>query len=239
MSPTISPTSDSISYLMRSRKHTVVSQNTGIETIMKDLQCCGIVHKTPHLCNLHYKRFHFDLPNTDPMTWPDVFVKDRDAHISARVQLPYTPFPKPSRGSTWTIRVSARTQGTREVRAIKREESKNSHTSLKQQNAASIRENQSLNRQIKLLTENHQQEVKDLRELQSEIEDFHSKRYMEKCAEITYLKTIGAKSKLGSMDMLEYEAQIQSLQGQIQHLEKENHGLNKKCDKMGRILIHH
>jgi len=121
--------------LLRARKTDKTDLLTNVMTIQLDLRCCGRNYPSTSAVNTHYLRKHSNtLPHSDPATWSHVIIKDPIAHAALALHLPFVPFPaQQPRESTWTIRVSARTAGTTEERALKRRRPNKSIGSLSQQ----------------------------------------------------------------------------------------------------------
>jgi len=118
---------DQYAHLTRSRKTTYIDPESGLETIRQDLECCGTTFRSAYDCNQHYKTRHHDIPLSDPITWPLVYIKNPVKHAELNLLLPYTPFPAAQpQTSTWTVRFGARAlTGDREERERKRSRAKN------------------------------------------------------------------------------------------------------------------
>jgi hypothetical protein len=84
----IASTSNISADLLRSRKQ-VVTDERGVEKIVKDLYCCNENFATAHLCNVHYRQKHQSIPPSDPMNWPDVTITDITKHMEANIRLTF------------------------------------------------------------------------------------------------------------------------------------------------------
>jgi len=126
-------TVDHFAHLTRSRKTTFIDPQSGLKTIRKDLECCGTKFRSAYDCNQHYKTQLFDIPLSDPSTWPLVHLRDPVKHAELNLLLPYIPFPSTQpKTSTWTVELSSRAvTGNKEERERKRSQAKNLSSTLR------------------------------------------------------------------------------------------------------------
>lgn len=115
------------------------------ETIVTDLFCCDTTFGSPFAVNAHYREQHSDLPKSDPATWSHVIIRDQIKHTELGLLLPYVPFPRAQpKTSTWTVRLSPRTDGTSEERSLKRIMSKKCNPLAQQEVAQFMTEHREL-----------------------------------------------------------------------------------------------
>lgn len=112
-----------LALLKRCRRIISVNPETSKESVELDLKCCDLEYRTSQLCNQHYKDHHREIPLSDPIEWHGVFIRPgrEQEHQEANLKLSFVPFPpKQNSTSTWSVRNSSRTSGTREHRERRR-----------------------------------------------------------------------------------------------------------------------
>jgi hypothetical protein len=263
---TVSLSDSTLALLIRSRKTTVIDDHSGIEIIQRDLTCCGQTFKSSHLLNVHYTHHHRNIPVSDPITWPDIHIRNMEQHVEANISIPFIPLPPAQPlSSTWTVLASARSvKGTRTQRLEQRSkgsklDSRTEISGLKNELATSRRELQITKEscadtiaKLESAFQHAKDESKEkIAELKSTITrvrcEYQSLQLMHEsmCGEtedrsVNDMRTTRMQAQIQDnlTFMQDLGSQLDRLKSENERLSREKKLLQRKANKYDRIRLH-